>query len=263
MKKIIIISGIISFLVLSSFVGNKIITVNKVNNNNFKESNSFEYKDSNDILLDKINQGYKKISVNIDNNVISFDKSNTITDLNYSIYNKLINSDKSKWNIITNNLVEDYKYENNKIIINDDNINTISLSFIYNNDQYNLSLIKEEGYYRLVQSKVKLIHGRENSLWYVYFNDLESAIKAANKNDTIVLYGDIEVNNTIKVNKNINIISNPGNKYLISKKDGYLFKVSNKKINIKINNVNIKTNSFIKGKCKTKLNNTKIIKSIK
>ena len=94
MKKMIIISGIISFLVLSSLVGNKIIKENKVNNNSFKESNTFELKDTNDILLDKINQGYKRINIYVDNNTISFNDSNVITDLNYSIYNKVLNSDK-------------------------------------------------------------------------------------------------------------------------------------------------------------------------
>ena len=64
------------------------------------------------------------------NNTISFNDSNVITDLNYSIYNKVLNSDKSKWTIMTNNLKEDYSYENNKIVIDDDNVNTISLSFL-------------------------------------------------------------------------------------------------------------------------------------
>ena len=263
MKKTMIISCIFCFLVLSSLVGRNIITENKVNKNNFRESNILDRRDSNDELLDKINQGYKKININIDNNVISFDKSNTITELNYSIYNKLLNSDKSKWSIITNNLKEEYRYEDGKVIIDDENIETISLSFIYNNDQYNLSLVKEDNHYKLVQSSIKLIHGNTNSLWYIYFNDLDTAIKASKKNDTIVLYNDIEVDKTIKINKNINILSNPGNNYMITKNDGYLFKVSNKNTKIKVNNVTIKANSFIKGKCKTKLSNTKVIKSIK
>ena len=265
MKKITtkIIAALVLLLVVVSSIVNKTYKYDaSITQDTFKAFNVVEKKDINDDeLLDISMKGKKNVNIFVDNNIISFDKSNTKTELTYATYNVIVNSDKSTWRVITNNNVENYEVNNNKIIIDDNNVKTISFSFMYNDEEYNLSLVKENDGYILKESTVKLIHGSYTSLWYDYYNDLETAIKAAKDNDYIVLYDNQNVENTLNINKKITILSNPGNIYTVVNNGNYLFNINNGLLTI--NNVLIKSNSFVKGKTSKNitLNNTSVVYS--
>ena len=251
---------IISIVTISSFINKQDIFEANINNNELlKEANIVEYKDIENPLAKELDQGYKKVNMYIDGNTISFEQSNTITELNYDVINKIKNSDKSTWNIITNNFVENYDFIDNKIVIDDKNVENIVFSFIYNNVEYNLALIKEDNMYVLKEAKVKLIHGNMNSLWYQYFYDLNDAIKAARSGDIIILYDDMEIDNTINIDKSISIISD--NNHTLTSNANYMFNLTKNNITVDITNITLNTNSFIKGKLKKNtvtINNSKV-----
>ena len=251
---------IISIVTISSFINKQDIFEANINNNELlKEANIVEYKDIENPLAKELDQGYKKVNMYIDGNTISFEQSNTITELNYDVINKIKNSDKSTWNIITNNFVENYDFIDNKIVIDDKNVENIVFSFIYNNVEYNLALIKEDNIYVLKEAKVKLIHGNMNSLWYQYFYDLNDAIKAARSGDIIILYDDMEIDNTINIDKSISIISD--NNHTLTSNANYMFNLTKNNITVDITNITLNTNSFIKGKYKKNtvtINNSKV-----
>ena len=254
-----ILAAMVLFLVVFTSIFNKKYKFEaSISQDILKASNLAQKKDINDELLDISMKGKKNVNIYVDNNIISFDKSNTTTELSYATYNIIANSDKTTWNIITNNFVENYTVNNNQIILDDEDFNTVSFSFIYNDIQYNLSLVKEDNGYTLKESTVKLIHGSYTSLWYEYFNDLNTAVERASNNDYIVLYDDQIVDKTIDINKNITILSNPGNIYTVFNNDNYLFNMNNG--GLTINNVLLVSNSFIKGKTKKNivLNNSKV-----
>ena len=251
---------IISIVTISSFINKQDIFEANINNNELlKEANIVEYKDIENPLAKELDQGYKKVNMYIDGNTISFEQSNTITELNYDVINKIKNSDKSTWNIITNNFVENYDFIDNKIVIDDKNVENIVFSFIYNNVEYDLALIKEDNMYVLKEAKVKLIHGKMNSLWYQYFYDLNDAIKAARSGDIIILYDDMEIDNTINIDKSISIISD--NNHTLTSNANYMFNLTKNNITVDITNITLNTNSFIKGKYKKNtvtINNSKV-----
>ena len=251
---------IISIVTISSFINKQDIFEANINNNELlKEANIVEYKDIENPLAKELDQGYKKVNMYIDGNTISFEQSNTITELNYDVINKIKNSDKSTWNIIRNNFVENYDFIDNKIVIDDKNVENIVFSFIYNNVEYNLALIKEDNMYVLKEAKVKLIHGNMNSLWYQYFYDLNDAIKAARSGDIIILYDDMEIDNTINIDKSISIISD--NNHTLTSNANYMFNLTKNNITVDITNITLNTNSFIKGKYKKNtvtINNSKV-----
>ena len=251
---------IISIVTISSFINKQDIFEANINNNELlKEANIVEYKDIENPLAKELDQGYKKVNMYIDGNTISFEQSNTITELNYDVINKIKNSDKSTWNIITNNFVENYDFIDNKIVIDDKNVENIVFSFIYNNVEYDLALIKEDNMYVLKEAKVKLIHGNMNSLWYQYFYDLNDAIKAARSGDIIILYDDMEIDNTINIDKSISIISD--NNHILTSNANYMFNLTKNNITVDITNITLNTNSFIKGKYKKNIvtiNNSKV-----
>ena len=251
---------IISIVTISSFINKQDIFEANINNNELlKEANIVEYKDIENPLAKELDQGYKKVNMYIDGNTISFEQSNTITELNYDVINKIKNSDKSTWNIITNNFVENYDFIDNTIVIDDKNVENIVFSFIYNNVEYNLALIKEDNMYVLKEAKVKLIHGNMNSLWYQYFYDLNDAIKAARSGDIIILYDDMEIDNTINIDKSISIISD--NNHTLTSNANYMFNLTKNNITVDITNITLNTNSFIKGKYKKNtvtINNSKV-----
>ena len=237
---------IILNIVIISIMSSDSLSSNHINNDLNKSSGI-----SDTVLLDNkpsyIDEGVKKVNIYIDNNTISFDKSNTTTELDYNTINTINMSDKSKWNIITNNLVEEYDYNDGSILIKDNNVKALSFSFISEDEEYNYSIINDINGYKLVKSNIKLIHGNMNSLWYTYFYDLKTAIKAARSNDIIVLYDDIDVDNTLTINKSLTIMSN-NNINTINSNKGFLFNLSGSNISLTINNVLLNTNSFIKGK---------------
>ena len=244
-------------VVVSSIINKTYKYESNISNDVLRASNIVDKKDINDELLDSANQGLKNINIFVDNNTISFDKSNTVTELSYGLYNIIANSDKETWSIVTNNLVNNFEVINNEIKIKDD-FKVLSFSFVYNSEEFNLSLVKNVDKYVLVESTVKLMHGGINSLWYEYFYDLDTAIKAANDNDVIVLNSDIEVNKTIDINKNITITSKPGNIYTLVNNKNYVFNLNNNKL--VLNNVLINTDSFVKGKTNSiELDNTKVV----
>ena len=233
-------------IVFTSITNKVNLNESNIKNEILKAANTNEVIDTN-LDLPILEDGFKKVDIFVDGSRLSFDKSNTITELDYTTVNKINMSDKSKWSVITDNLVENNNYSNGVINLNDNKYNSISISFIYEDDEYNFTLIKGEEGYVLVKSNIKLIHGNINSLWYQYFYDLNTAIKAANQDDTIILYDDIEVNNTININKSINIISNTNINTIKSNK-GFLFNLTGSNINLNITNVLLDTDSFIKGK---------------
>ena len=239
---------LIFIVVISSLIGHNDSYVSNITNTTLKDANTIESKqDINDELLELTNVGDKIVNLYVEDNKILFNKSNVISDLPYSTLNKIYTSDKNTWSIVTNNLKESYTYDNNVLTIDDTNITNISISFLYNDEEINLAIIKENNVYRLYESKIKLVHGDINSLWYTYFHDLNDAIKAANKEDTIVLYEDITINNTIDINKSINIISDTGINTIKNEK-GFAFNITGKNIKLNITNVLIETDSFVKGK---------------
>lgn len=252
---------LIILIVFTSLLSKENIMELNIANEARHSSNILDSTYANDDIP-RIYDGYKKVSINFENNIISFNNSNTVTELDYSVINAINMSDKSKWSIMTNNLVEDHTFENSVITINDQDIDTVSISFIYNDNEYNLSLIKDEDNYILVENKIKLIHGNLNSLWYQYFYNIEDAIKAANKNDYIIIYDDIDVNHTINVDKTINIMSDPSTIHNLNKENGYMFNITGKNVKVNITNILVNTDSFVKGKYtnnKIILNNSKVV----
>ena len=98
-----------------------------------------------------------------------------------------------------------------------------------------------------------------NSLWYQYFYDLNDAIKAARSGDIIILYDDMEINNTINIDKSISIISD--NNHTLTSNANYMFNLTKNNITVDITNITLNTNSFIKGKYKKNtvtINNSKV-----
>jgi hypothetical protein len=252
---------IILFVVISSYMNKQSVFEANINNNeSLKEANIVEYKDIENPLMDELDDGYKKVNMYIDGNTISFDKSNTVTELDYNVINKINNSDKTTWNIITNNFVENYEYINNKIVIDDKNVEKLTFSFVYNDVEYDLAVVKDGDINILKEAKVKLIHGNMNSLWYQYFYDLNDAIKAARPKDIIILYDDMEVNNTINVDKSISIIAD--NKHTLKSNSKYLFNITKNNVTLDLTNITLDTNSFVKGKYNKNVitvNNSKIL----
>ena len=252
---------IILFVVISSYMNKQSVFEANINNNeSLKEANIVEYKDIENPLMDELDDGYKKVNMYIDGNTISFDKSNTVTELDYNVINKINNSDKTTWNIITNNFVENYEYINNKIVIDDKNVEKITFSFVYNDVEYDLAVVKDGDINILKEAKVKLIHGSMNSLWYQYFYDLNDAIKAARPKDIIILYDDMEVNNTINVDKSISIIAD--NKHTLKSNSKYLFNITKNNVTLDLTNITLDTNSFVKGKYNKNVitvNNSKVL----
>jgi hypothetical protein len=252
---------IILFVVISSYMNKQSVFEANINNNeSLKEANIVEYKDIENPLMDELDDGYKKVNMYIDGNTISFDKSNTVTELDYNVINKINNSDKTTWNIITNNFVENYEYINNKIVIDDKNVEKLTFSFVYNDVEYDLAVVKDGDINILKEAKVKLIHGNMNSLWYQYFYDLNDAIKAARPKDIIILYDDMEVNNTINVDKSISIIAD--NKHTLKSNSKYLFNITKNNVTLDLTNITLDTNSFVKGKYNKNVitvNNSKVL----
>ena len=107
-------------VVVSSIINKTYKYEASISNDVLRASNIVDKKDINDELLDDANQGLKSINIFVDNNTISFDKSNTVTELSYGLYNIIANSDKETWSIVTNNLVNKYEVINNTINVNDD-----------------------------------------------------------------------------------------------------------------------------------------------
>jgi hypothetical protein len=254
-----IFTAIFILVVFASFMSKKDIFEQEITNGVLKSSNIL---DINNEDLPFISDGIKNVNIFINNDKITFDKSNTITELDYKTINAIQLSDKTKWEVVTDKNENIEVFNNDFISLSDNEYNTLSFSFIYDNEEYNLSIIKDNDKYKLVKSNIKVIHGSINSLWYQYYYDLNTAIKAASNNDFIVLYDDIEVKNTITVDKNINILSGNNKINTIRKNKGYLFNVTKNNVEINITNTLLDVDSFIKGKYennKVLLDNSKVV----
>ena len=254
-----IFTAIFILVVFASFMSKKDIFEQEITNGVLKSSNIL---DINNEDLPFISDGIKNVNIFINNDEITFDKSNTITELDYKTINAIQLSDKTKWEVVTDKNENIKVFNNDFISLSDNEYNTLSFSFIYDNEEYNLSIIKDNDKYKLVKSNIKVIHGSINSLWYQYYYDLNTAIKAASNNDFIVLYDDIEVKNTITVDKNINILSGNNKINTIRKNKGYLFNVTKNNVEINITNTLLDVDSFIKGKYennKVLLDNSKVV----
>ena len=254
-----IFTAIFILVVFASFMSKKDIFEQEITNGVLKSSNIL---DINNEDLPFISDGIKNVNIFINNDKITFDKSNTITELDYKTINAIQLSDKTKWEVVTDKNENIKVFNNDFISLSDNEYNTLSFSFIYDNEEYNLSIIKDNDKYKLVKSNIKVIHGSINSLWYQYYYDLNTAIKAASNNDFIVLYDDIEVKNTITVDKNINILSGNNKINTIRKNKGYLFNVTKNNVEINITNTLLDVDSFIKGKYennKVLLDNSKVV----
>jgi hypothetical protein len=254
-----IFTAIFILVVFASFMSKRDIFEQEITNGVLKSSNIL---DINNEDLPFISDGIKNVNIFINNDKITFDKSNTITELDYKTINAIQLSDKTKWEVVTDKNENIEVFNNDFISLSDNEYNTLSFSFIYDNEEYNLSIIKDNDKYKLVKSNIKVIHGSINSLWYQYYYDLNTAIKAASNNDFIVLYDDIEVKNTITVDKNINILSGNNKINTIRKNKGYLFNVTKNNVEINITNTLLDVDSFIKGKYennKVLLDNSKVV----
>ncbi len=254
-----IFTAIFILVVFASFMSKKDIFEQEITNGVLKSSNIL---DINNEDLPFISDGIKNVNIFINNDEITFDKSNTITELDYKTINAIQLSDKTKWEVVTDKNENIEVFNNDFISLSDNEYNTLSFSFIYDNEEYNLSIVKDNDKYKLVKSNIKVIHGSINSLWYQYYYDLNTAIKAASNNDFIVLYDDIEVKNTITVDKNINILSGNNKINTIRKNKGYLFNVTKNNVEINITNTLLDVDSFIKGKYennKVLLDNSKVV----
>ena len=85
---------LIIIVAISTLIGRKDVYYTNVSNNILKTGNVLvEKKDIEDPILDLSSMGYKKASIYIDNNTISFDNSNVYTDLDISLVNKILLSD--------------------------------------------------------------------------------------------------------------------------------------------------------------------------
>ncbi len=179
--------------------------------------------------------------------------SNIYSNLDDSILNNIYNSDIRTFSVTNNyGIKTNISLNDNKIIINS---LSNSLSLKINNNYY--SIIYKDNKWILTNSYVEVINGNENSLSNYYYADLETAINNYNNNDIIVLHKDIYVNKIIDIKNNINIKSGDNNIYKIISNDEYLFKSRNK--NIKLDNIIIESNSFVKGYFNNLiLNNSKI-----
>lgn len=254
-----IFTAIFILVVFASFMSKKDIFEQEITNGVLKSSNIL---DINNEDLPFISDGIKNVNIFINNDKITFDKSNTITELDYKTINAIQLSDKTKWEVVTDKNENIEVFNNDFISLSDNEYNALSFSFIYDNEEYNLSIVKDNDKYKLVKSNIKVIHGSINSLWYQYYYDLNTAIKAASNNDFIVLYDDIEVKNTITVDKNINILSGNNKINTIRKNKGYLFNVTKNNVEINITNTLLDVDSFIKGKYennKVLLDNSKVV----
>ncbi len=220
---------------------------------------------------------------------ISFNSEdvNVISEVSEEDLQEILKSDKSKW-IIYNH--SGYKYTNNYSIVNNNmslegDYQTSSITFgitagnvvkYYTLDKVitkNTNILEDRSEleeevtwhinYPNVSLTTKKIHVEDDilptndgTLEIYYFSSLEDAIKLANENDSIALLKDMNISNTIEIDKLINLI---GNNHKITfvedilestsvNLDVYLFHIKDiddEEGIMKIENLEVDVNSFI------------------
>lgn len=191
----------------------------------------------------QINKKIKNITnIRIDDKKIIFNssKSNVVSNIDKKDLDYLLNSKKNNWYIINENGdTFNILVEKNIIKLYGDEFKSISI--FDGNKNYTIDYIN--GLWEINYPNIKVGIG----LNVRYFNSLEKAIEAYKENEIITLLQNLNVENSIDINKSIVI---DGNNKKINCQSS-LFNIL-KNADIKINNINIETNNLVNVKKKNK-----------
>lgn len=250
---------LISFFLLNLMDNNKItyLTVenrvakeaNKLTNTNKKVNKKKEKIVKEEIetttfsVDTQINKKIKNITnIRIDDKKIIFNssKSNVVSNIDKKDLDYLLNSKKNNWYIINENgNIFNTLIEKNIIKLYGDEFKSIS---IFDGNK-NYTIDYKNGLWEINYPNIKVGIG----LNVRYFNSLEKAIETYKENEIITLLQNLNVENSIDINKSIVI---DGNNKKINCQSS-LFNILNN-IDIKINNINIETNNLVNVKKKNK-----------
>lgn len=250
---------LISFFLLNLMDNNKItyLTVenrvakeaNKLTNTNKKVNKKKEKIVKEEIetttfsVDTQINKKIKNITnIRIDDKKIIFNssKSNVVSNIDKKDLDYLLNSKKNNWYIINEN-GDTFNILVEKNIIKLYGNEFTSMSIFDGNKNYTIDYIN--GLWEINYPNIKVGIG----LNVRYFNSLEKAIEAYKENEIITLLQNLNVENSIDINKSIVI---DGNNKKINCQSS-LFNIL-KNADIKINNINIETNNLVNVKKKNK-----------
>ena len=167
---------------------------------------------------------------------------NVIRNIDDKDLDKLLRSDMNSWKIISNHA---YHYDvvsiNNVLELKGDKDVT---SFTVVNDGVSLIFDYDEVEQKWIIKYPTVSVG--SGLDVIYYNNLETALNVAKRNDTIRLLADQEITNNLQVTVPVTI---EGDNYKITNKEGYLFNLENivyeKDDKFVINNLVVEVDSLI------------------
>lgn len=194
---------------------------------------------SNNTNLDLEEEIIKKYHMTIDTNS---ENVNTESNLSEEDLIHLLESDISSWEIYNNKgSLFTLVFDDKKITFtSDEEIKVLTIK-IDENNSYILYFDEENDKWIIDYPRVEVINEDKK----MFFNNLEDAISSSNSMSKISLLKDIEITETIVINKDIEI---EGNGYKILSTDEYAFKIVNiddEEKTILFRNINLDVNNFL------------------
>lgn len=194
---------------------------------------------SNNTNLDLEEEIIKKYHMTIDTNS---ENVNTESNLSEEDLIHLLESDISSWEIYNNKgSLFTLVFDDKKITFtSDEEIKVLTIK-IDENNSYILYFDEENDKWIIDYPRVEVINEDKK----MFFNNLEDAISSSNSMSKISLLKDIEITETIVINKDIEI---EGNGYKILSTDEYAFKIVNIEEEEKMflfRNINLDVNNFL------------------